>query len=271
VVSLNSGKQGSPIFLVHPAGGSASGYIQLAQNLSRPVYAFQANPNVISTYSSQSLSSLASAYFNEMRTLQSKGPYCLAGWSSGGALAHAIAELIESLGDSVEQLILLDAPSPYLHRNQDAKTLMKWFVEDLNQDLPIEKLDQIDYNQLNLEEQLAAAIDVLTPFNSEILNAQQLLPAFIVYDYMIKAVAKHSAGVLKCDITVIRVSENIVSEFFEHPGKDSQDWGWASKTNGKINCYIVDGNHHNFLIGDRLTKILHHFNNSLSYESPMLV
>lgn len=100
---------GPPLYLVHPIGGGALVYQQLAQRLGpRLVYAFQAldgpgsQPGI-------GLVELASAYIAELRQQQPQGPYFLAGLSYGGVLAF---EMAHQLQGEVTFLGLIDSYCP---------------------------------------------------------------------------------------------------------------------------------------------------------------
>ena len=52
---------------------------------------------------------MAHEYAELARERQGSGPYRLLGWSMGGVIAHAVAAELESTGDEVAFLGLLDA------------------------------------------------------------------------------------------------------------------------------------------------------------------
>jgi thioesterase domain-containing protein len=52
---------------------------------------------------------MAADYVEQIRAVQSVGPYRLLGWSFGGVVAHAMATQLQEQGESVELLVMLDA------------------------------------------------------------------------------------------------------------------------------------------------------------------
>src|SRR5581483_1008225 len=52
---------------------------------------------------------LAAQYVDQIRRIQPFGPYRLLGWSFGGLVAHAMATQLESEGERVDLLAVLDA------------------------------------------------------------------------------------------------------------------------------------------------------------------
>jgi len=55
---------------------------------------------------------MAQKFIVEMRRRQPKGPYSVAGWSAGGVIAYEMVYQLVEAGEEVENLILIDAPSP---------------------------------------------------------------------------------------------------------------------------------------------------------------
>src|SRR5207237_3343100 len=55
---------------------------------------------------------LAAVYVEAMQSVQPAGPYHLAGWSAGGTIACAMAQVLEQRGETVDYLGLFDAPPP---------------------------------------------------------------------------------------------------------------------------------------------------------------
>lgn len=70
---------------------------------------------------------LARLYLNAIRSRQSAGPYRLAGFSFGGVVALEVAQQLNSLGEQVELLAILDSdtPGPPLARDWLQRTVRK--------------------------------------------------------------------------------------------------------------------------------------------------
>ena len=102
------------LILFPDGAGSASSYIHLPR-ISPSIAVVGLNSPFIkspSSMSSYNLSSLMTAYLDELRHRQPQGPYYLAGWSSGGILAYRAAQLLLQQGEEVAQLIFIDSPAP---------------------------------------------------------------------------------------------------------------------------------------------------------------
>ncbi|KAK4104197.1 ketoacyl-synt-domain-containing protein [Parathielavia hyrcaniae] len=57
---------------------------------------------------------MATKFIEEIKRRQPQGPYSLAGWSAGGIIAFEIANQLIKAGEEVENLIIIDAPSPVM-------------------------------------------------------------------------------------------------------------------------------------------------------------
>jgi natural product biosynthesis luciferase-like monooxygenase protein/amino acid adenylation domain-containing protein len=99
-----------PLFCIHDGTGNGLGYSTLLPSLdaSRPVYAIQAKGLWNQAALPQTLEEMADDYINEIRKIQSAGPYNLLGYSFGAVAAHAISTRLQSMDEEVGFLGLLD-------------------------------------------------------------------------------------------------------------------------------------------------------------------
>ncbi|MFO0714857.1 MAG: amino acid adenylation domain-containing protein [Sandaracinus sp.] len=108
VVTLRTGR-GTPLFCVTAGYGDLVSLRGLSERLgpNRPFHALQAQPGAAS------LEVLAAEYVHAIETLQPRGPYQLAGYSSGGLVAFEIAQQLASRGHTIGFLGLLDTPAGF--------------------------------------------------------------------------------------------------------------------------------------------------------------
>ena len=111
LVPLRTGGAGVPLFFLHPIGGQVFFYQKLAEALAPgfPVYAIQSPEAAGHDAGHAQAHEMIAAYCAAVRACQPEGPYRLAGWSSGGAIACALAAALEAQGQTVAYLGLIDA------------------------------------------------------------------------------------------------------------------------------------------------------------------
>jgi thioesterase domain-containing protein/acyl carrier protein len=114
LVTLERGGEEVPLFLVHPAGGTAICYQDLARGLrrSRPVYGIEALGVAGQEPPLKTIEAMAARYVDLVLGAQPDGPYLLAGASMGGTVAFEMAQQLHRSGRKVGLLALLDTPGP---------------------------------------------------------------------------------------------------------------------------------------------------------------
>ena len=102
-----------PLVLVHGAGGGILwGYSNLAGHLGsdQPVYGME--PYAFKSDMAITVEQMAVRYAKDLCAFQSKGPYYLGGYCFGGYVAYEMACYLESQGEQVALLLLLDSAAP---------------------------------------------------------------------------------------------------------------------------------------------------------------
>jgi polyketide synthase 13 len=102
----STGPSKPPVFVFHAAGGSTVVYEPLLNRLppDTPMYGLERVEGTIEERAAQ--------YVPKLRELQGDGPFILAGWSLGGALAYACAIGLKQQGCDVPFVGLIDAVMP---------------------------------------------------------------------------------------------------------------------------------------------------------------
>jgi polyketide synthase 13 len=100
------GTSKAPVFVFHPAGGSTVVYEPLLNRLpgDTPMFGLERVEG--------SIEERAAQYVPKLIEMQGDGPYILAGWSLGGALAYACAIGLKQQGCDVQFVGLIDAVMP---------------------------------------------------------------------------------------------------------------------------------------------------------------
>jgi thioesterase domain-containing protein/acyl carrier protein len=115
VIPLQRKGGGTPLFLIHPIGGTVFWYSTLAQLLgnSRPIYAIQdpaieCGKNIFS-----SIEEMADAYIALIQKIQPLGPYLIGGASFGATVAVEIANRLKKLNQETVFVTILDGWAVY--------------------------------------------------------------------------------------------------------------------------------------------------------------
>ncbi|MGE2837227.1 polyketide synthase Pks13 [Mycobacterium sp. SMC-4] len=151
VRTLRPRQEGSdqvPVFVFHPAGGSTVVYEPLMKRLpaDTPIFGLERVEG--------SVEERAAQYVPKLMEIQGKGPYILAGWSLGGALAYACALGLKQNGCDVRFVGLIDTvrPGEEIPQTQE-ETRARWdryalFAQrTFNVDvppIPYEQLEELD-------------------------------------------------------------------------------------------------------------------------------
>ena len=110
LVQLRAGT-GSGLYLLHPVGGHLMGYRDAVArlNFAGPIYGLQ-RPELTSEIevTLQTVPILAQIYAAQIAASQPTGSIRLCGWSMGGLLAYATAQILEGQGRSIGYLGMID-------------------------------------------------------------------------------------------------------------------------------------------------------------------
>ncbi|MES2355414.1 MAG: amino acid adenylation domain-containing protein [Pseudomonadota bacterium] len=269
VVQLHPKQGGIPYFFVHPAGGNVMCYRGFAEKLDAPFYGLQAVGLLGEQKPLESIEQMAALYVDEMRKVRPSGPYVLGGWSSGGMIAFEMARQLETQNEKVERIVMIDAPAPMQAASIDDVTLLQWFLEDLN--------IGIDLTRINIEEikmgTPAAALRVMLAHQTDNpnLDVDQLESVLSVFIHIVRAGRRYRPMPISADITVLRASEGLASEFTDHPALADSDWGWSHFTQGRVDSVEVPGNHYTVLSEGNIDVLVTLLSEKLTREKPVQV
>lgn len=98
--------KGTPIYFVHAIEGMIGPFKSLANELERPAWGFQC----IREAPMDSIQKIANFYIQEMKKIQKKGPYHIAGYSFGACVAFEMALQLESANEVVVLTLLDGSP-----------------------------------------------------------------------------------------------------------------------------------------------------------------
>ncbi|KAK3817438.1 MAG: Non-ribosomal peptide synthetase module [Benniella sp.] len=153
-----------PLFCIHHGVGLSWSYIGLTRYLhpDQPIYGLQARGFFEGGQSATTLEDMVLDYMEQIRRIQPHGPYCLLGYSFGGVVVHTMAAHLESQGERVALLAVMDTvPWNSTTKSQAAMTEeqkseaheeidpIQWFTNRVKSSLPdrarsyLERLPQV--------------------------------------------------------------------------------------------------------------------------------
>ena len=103
-----------PLFVAPTVSGLVSDYFHLAESLGNivPIYGLQMRGIRSGETIHGNLRDAANFYVQRMREVQPEGPYSILGYSAGGTVGLAIAEVLHEQGEQTEFLGMLDSVPP---------------------------------------------------------------------------------------------------------------------------------------------------------------
>lgn len=112
LVPLQVTGDGTPLFCVHPGLGEVLVFVNLAKYFTgeRPFYALRARGFGRGESHFESFDEMVTTYVEAIRRTQPSGPYAVAGYSYGAAVAFEIAKRLEADGDEVKFVGVFNLP-----------------------------------------------------------------------------------------------------------------------------------------------------------------
>ncbi len=108
IVPLNKNEAKDKLFVIHDGSGEVDGYLELTTKIDGYECYGVKFGQFEDIASAPEVKEIASMYINEIKTIQSTGPYNLLGWSLGGEIASEMTAQLERNGEEVENLVLVD-------------------------------------------------------------------------------------------------------------------------------------------------------------------
>ncbi|MGW9209751.1 non-ribosomal peptide synthetase [Embleya sp. NPDC055664] len=112
VLPLNTdpGTGKEPLWFFHGGGGLGWAYFSFVTHVrERPAYALQSRGSDGVDKLAGSVEEMVEDYVTEMLKIQPEGPFHLIGWSYGGTLVQAVAELLDRRGHRIALAAILDS------------------------------------------------------------------------------------------------------------------------------------------------------------------
>ncbi|WP_298627074.1 amino acid adenylation domain-containing protein [uncultured Legionella sp.] len=232
IIPLKKSGDKTPLFLVHPVGGSIFWYTELAKHFDkdRPLYAIQDPSLETQSFLFEHLEEMASCYIEHMKHIQSHGPYLIGGASFGASVAIEIAEQLHKKKESVAAIISLDGWAEY-PALQSSEAHFKELMQEQNTRL----LD--DYQKNNLK-------------NADFLLEMQWHREQMLMSYTMPRI--------KAPLLLFKATH--LSPLFQYDAP--LNW-WDQYTDLPIECYLTPGDHESMFYADNSKVLAQLIQNSL--------
>jgi thioesterase domain-containing protein len=211
LIKLAEGHSKRPLFLFHPIGGTVFWYIKFASRLKKlgifPIYAFQ-DPGILShTPIFRRFDEMAECYSKIITTVQSSGPYYLAGASSGANMAVTVANMLYNKRQSIAFVGLFDGWAKYprqLLQPNIFHTLMESQYSTLKEKfkrMGVDSMDVLFRIQMQRQQLLFDHKQTSIPFKINLYKSTIIAPIF----KMINEKSNHWKKYCKNDLIIHNV------------------------------------------------------------------
>ncbi|MQS12968.1 AMP-binding protein [Streptomyces kaniharaensis] len=168
LVPMQTGGDKTPLFCVHPGVGEVLVFVNLARYFvgDRPFHALRARGFNDGEKPFATFEQMVDAYVDAIRAAQPQGPYAVAGYSYGAAVAFEIAKVLESQGERVDFVGSFNLPPHIKYRMEeldfaDTAAHLALFLELIDKRQSVELPDTLRH--LPREEQAARLIELAPP------------------------------------------------------------------------------------------------------------
>jgi amino acid adenylation domain-containing protein len=234
------------LFFIHPSGGSVHWYYDLGRALpdDRPLYGLQAHGLMGDAELDETVEAMAARYVAEICTVQADGPYHIASWSMGVAIALEVAQQLRAAGAEVGLLVAVDQGplSPDEEPADDAEYLIDFFGKRMP--VSLEHLRTLSGDeQLRYVMEKAKRIEWLF---KDVTFAQfkQFVRVLKVHS---RAWREYQPQPYEGAVLIVRGAER------EEDSEEPYDLGWREVAGDWIDVIVAPGNH-NTVLHDYVTE-----------------
>ncbi|KAJ8943746.1 hypothetical protein NQ318_011957 [Aromia moschata] len=257
MTSKHADNNRTPVFILHPIEGVVKALETLAQNIDAPVYGLQCTANTPLT----SIGDLAKFYITQIKSVQSKGPYTLIGYSFGASVAFEMGVWLEKNNEKVKLLLLDGSPAYVATHTGKARSkiqgntaaeqseVLGYFIiqfKEVDQQKTVAELMALN----SWEERLARTIQILSgtiPY-----TADQIAAAATSFYGKLTAADKYKpTGKFGGSVTLVKAIDNYVQM--------GDDYGLSEVCKQKVTVEALKGNHRSILSGSTVEKNCRHF------------
>jgi thioesterase domain-containing protein/acyl carrier protein len=264
LVALRSAGTRPPLVLAPALGGDIRCYDDLtaAMGEDQPVYAFRPRGIDQDLPPHNTMAEMVEDYAAALRRLQPEGPYYLAGWSTGGIYAFALADALEQSGEEVALLALFGAPLPSICDDVDFEDDARFLCDLVNfancftgTKMRVEydellKLAPADRFQAALAE---ARRQGTVPANTPESHIRRLVN---VGEANVRAIQSYDVKPLRMTARLfIPTKHGGLTEISGRTWDESGDHGWGREVGQAVELHEVPGDHFTMMLGEGAKEI----------------
>ncbi len=129
LVPIRTSGSKTPVFCIHGGMAGVGSFPLLARQLpdDQPFYGLQWD-GLTGDDGTRGIAAMASRYLEEIRAVQPRGPYILAGHCIGGLIGWEMTRQLRAAGDDVAHLFMLDTPNLASPRYRPGRRAPAWKV-----------------------------------------------------------------------------------------------------------------------------------------------
>jgi len=261
LVGIKTSGSRSPFFCVHPVGGNVLCYSALAQHFDQeqPFYGLQSMNWHEEAELPASFEETAARYIEAIREKQPHGPYFLGGWSIGGVLAFEMARQLQSQGQPVALLALMDSLAPVEENKNRVKHDDVRLLADLARAYNITLPRDSAIGSLSSED--------LIKYAAELAEKEHVLPEGVgtrwirqllrLHQQTITDLLNYRPKIYAGQITLFCAKRNAS---YDVP---LDDRGWGRLSAQPVDIYAAQGDHHSMLADPHAQTLARQLNDCL--------
>jgi myxalamid-type polyketide synthase MxaB len=264
LVPLRAAGSRLPLVLLPGLGGDARYYAELVENLGddQPVYVFRPRGLDQELPPHITIADMLDDYLAALRELQPAGPYRLAGWSTGGTFAFALAEALERAGEEVTMLALFDSPLPSICDDVDFEDDARFFCDLVNIANRCSGADvRISYERLSRfapDEQFGAALEEARKTGMIPPDTPESFVRRLVHvgEANVRVLQSYRPSALATPVLFfVPETKGALAELSGRTPPSDEDLGWSREVAQAVEIHVVPGDHFSIMIGESAAKI----------------
>jgi amino acid adenylation domain-containing protein len=277
IVEIQSGGRKTPLFFVHPAGGTVFCYLDLARLIDpeRPFYGLQESwqaggraGELDENHPRHSgIEGMAARYIEAMREVQPEGPYALGGWSMGGLIAFEMARQLKAQAQEIRLLALVDTAVPARNGRSlktDAAAILFRLAADLGASLKNKPRSRGRSLQGSLDQTLTEILEhaIRSGFIPEETGPAYLQRLFNLYQRHLQAAQTYAPQPFAGRLILFNASGE------SEPATLDQDHGWNQVALHGVQVFNLPCAHHTILKQPYVQTLAQHLHACLSAALP---